>query len=123
MEVNLISNTGLTIEIDGTHIEIDGTHIESKPVFIYLGVFVDFKHCINTDINVVLEKHGKQSRIVSKLRHCVPQSQLIHFYTTHIQPTNQYSVLINGCCSCTSLLPFVKLKKNSWANYVQEEVF
>ena len=65
--VNLIGNTGLTFEIDGTQ-------IESKPVCKYLGVYVDFKFYFNTHTNVVLEKLGKQSGFASKLRHCVTRS-------------------------------------------------
>ena len=57
-QVNLISNTRSTFEIDGTQ-------IESRPINKQLGVHVDFKLCSNTHINVVLEKRGKQSGVVS----------------------------------------------------------
>ena len=103
MQVNLISTTGLTFEIDETQ-------IESKPVCKYLGAFVDFKLCFNTHLNV-LEKIGKRSGIVSKLQHCAPRNHLILVYKTNILPTIQYDVLIHGCCSYTSLLTIVKLKR------------
>ena len=78
VQVTLISNIGLTFEIDGTQ-------IESKPVCKYLSVYADFKLCFNTHLNVVLEKLGKQSGIVSELRHGMPRSQMILFYKTNIQ--------------------------------------
>ena len=102
LQVNLISNTGLFFEIDGTQ-------IESNPVRKYLGVYVVFKLCFNTYINP-LEKLGKHSGIVSKLRHCVRRSQSKLFYETNIQPSIQYGALISVCCSYTRLLPIVKLQ-------------
>ena len=65
----------------------------------------------NTHKNVIFENLGKQSGLVSKLRHCLPGSQLILFYKTNIQPTIQYGVLIYGCWSYTSLLTIVKLQR------------
>ena len=103
VQVNLISNLGLTFEIDGTQ-------VESKPVCKYLGMYVDFELFFDTHVNV-LEKLGKQSGIVSELRCCVSRCQLILFYKTSIQPTIQYGELINGCCSYTSLLPTVKSQR------------
>ena len=80
--------------------------MESKPVCEYLGVYVVFKLCFNTYINVVLEKLGKQSGIVSKLRNCAAKS--IDTFLQNIQPTIQFGVFIYGCCRYTSL-PNAKL--------------
>ena len=88
VKVNLINITDLTFEIGGTQ-------IESRPVCNYLGVCVDFKLCFNTHINVVLEKFGKQSEIVSKLRHCLPRSQLIFsLKQSFSQLFNMYSIMV-----------------------------
>ena len=76
-----------------------------------MGVSVNFKLCFNTHINVVLEKLGKQSEVVSKVLICVLRSQLILFYKTNIQPTIQYGVLIYDCYSYPSLLPIVNLHR------------
>ena len=79
--------------------------LELKPVCKYVAVFVDNKRSFVSHVDNV--KMG----ILSKLRHFVPRSQPIRFYSSIGQPIIQYGLLVSGCTSYNELEPILKLQK------------
>ena len=57
-----------------------------KPVCKYLGVYVDNKLSFRSHIDYVKKRLGKQSGIISKLRHFVPKWELMNYYKTNVVP-------------------------------------
>ena len=77
----------------------------------YLGILVDNKLSFQSHIDFVKQRLGKQCGIISKLRHYVPRSQLLAYYSSNIKPIIQYGILVYGCCSYSSLEPIFILQK------------
>ena len=77
----------------------------------YLGVRLDIKLKFTEHYEDVKKKLETECGIVSNLRHHVPKSVLLQFYSSNIKPIIQYGVLIYGCLSFNSLQPLVLLQK------------
>ena len=45
------------------------------------------------------------------MRHFVPRSQLISYYSRYVIPIIHFGVFVYGCCSYSSLLPLFMLQK------------
>ena len=82
-----------------------------KPVCKYLGVYVDNKLSFRSHIEYVKKRLGKQSGIISKLRHFVPKVELMNYYKTNVVPIIQYGILFFGCCSYKALEPIFIMKR------------
>ena len=82
-----------------------------KPVCKYLGVYVDNKLSFRSHIEYVKKRLGKQSGIISKLRHFVPKRELHNYYKTNVVPIIQYGILVFGCCSYKALEPIFIMQK------------
>ena len=82
-----------------------------KPVCKYLGVYVDNKLSFRSHIDYVKKRLGKQSGIISKLRHFVPKWELMNYYKTNVVPIIQYGILVFGCCSYKALEPIFIMQK------------
>ena len=63
--------------------------LEIKPVCKYLGVYVDNRLSFLSHVDNVKMRLGRQSGILSKLRHFLPRSQLIRYYNSNMQPKIQ----------------------------------
>ena len=76
----------------------------------YLGIYVGSKLCFQSHIEYI-KKDSKQCGIICKLRHYAPRKQLIDYYRSNVNPIIQYSILVYGCCTYSSLLPIYNLQK------------
>ena len=92
---------------------INSCPILVQPVCKYLGVYVDNKLSFLSHIDYVKTRLGKQSGIISKLRHFVPKWELMNYYKTNVVPIIQYGILVFGCCSYKALEPIFILQKKS----------
>ena len=102
-------NIGKTASI--TEFCLSDCVIDAKTVCKYLGILVDNKLSFQSHIDFVKQRLGKQCGIISKLRHYVPRSQLLAYYSSNIKPIIQYGILVYGCCSYSSLEPIFILQK------------
>ena len=82
-----------------------------KPVCKYLGVYVDNKLSFRSHIEYVKTRLGKQSGIISKLRHFVPKFELMNYYKTNVVPIIEYGILVFGCCSYKAQEPIFIMQK------------
>ena len=91
--------------------QLNSCSINTKPVFKYLGIYIDSKFSFKSHIDFVKKKLSKQCGIVLKLRHYVPRSQMIEYYSSNVVPILQYGILIYGCCSYSQLEQLNVLQK------------
>ena len=92
-----------------------------KPVCKYLGVYVDNKLSFRSHIDYVKTRLGKQSGIISKLRHFVPKFELMNYYKTNVVPIIQYGILVFGCCSYKAQEPIFIMQKKILKLILQKE--
>ena len=110
--LNMSKTVQMNININATSsFSLNNCVVQVKPVCKYLGIYIDNKLSFQSHIDFVKVRLGKQSGIISKLRHYVPRAQLINYYRTNLVPIVQYSLLVYGCCSYKSLEPLYILQK------------
>ena len=82
LKLNLNKTVQINIKSFASHCTffLNSLPVEIKPVCKYLGVYVDNKLSFLSHVDNVKMRHGKQSGILSKLRHFVPRSQLLRYY-------------------------------------------
>ncbi len=77
----------------------------------YLGVILDEKLNYAAQIASVKCRLSKQCGIVSKLRHFVPKSVWLKYYSSNIKPIIQCGILVYGCVSFSALQAILSQQK------------
>ena len=109
----LVLNMSKTVQMNinaSSSFSLNNCVVHVKLVCKYLGIYIDNKLSFQSHIDFVKVRLGKQSGIISKLRHYVPRAQLIN-YRTNVVPIVQFGLLVYGCCSYKSLEPLYILQK------------
>ena len=110
--LNMSKTVQINININASNsFSLNNCVVQVKPVCKYLGIYIDNKLSFQSHIDFVKVRLGKQSGIISKLRHYVPRAQLVNYYRTNVVPIVQYGLLVYGCCSYKSLEPLYILQK------------
>ena len=79
--------------------------ISQKTSFKYLGVDIDEKLNFNRHILELCAKLSKFSGLFYKLRSILTTAQLLVTYKAYVQPILNYSVLVYGTSSKTTIQP------------------
>ena len=111
--INLSKTVQMNVKLSASNhlFQLNSCSINTKPVCKYLGIYIDSKFSFKSHIDFVKKKLSKQCGIVSKLRHYVPRSQMIEYYSSNVVPILQYGILIYGCCSYSQLEQLNVLQK------------
>ena len=72
---------------------------------------LDSKFLFDSHVDYVVKPLGTQYRIISKIRHFVPQKALLLYYNSNIKYIIQYGVLVYNCCFSSRLLRIQQMKK------------
>ena len=115
LKLNLAKTVQMNIKSSASHstLFLNSLPVEIKLACKLLGVYVDNKLSFLSHVDNVKMRLGKQSGILSKLRHFVPRSQLIQYYNFFVQPIIQNGLVVYGCNSYNNLEPILKLRKKN----------
>ena len=99
LKLNLTKTVQMNVKSSASHstLFLNSLPVEIKLVCKLLGVYVDNKLSFLSHVDNLKMRLGKQSGLLSKLRHFVPRSQLIRYYNIIVQPIIQYGLVVYGC--------------------------
>ena len=113
--INLSKTVQKNVKLSASNhlFQLNSCSINAKPVCNYLGIYIDSKFSFKSHIDIVKKKLSKQGGIVSKLRHYLPRSQMIEYYSSNVVPILQYGILIYGCAAIRSWNNFMFYNRES----------